>query len=71
MCLSEFNAPEINAETAQTQRTLRVRAAISKLNQLEFRPEASISAVGERAKLSAINIVLHVTRIPMVRNVED
>ena len=42
-----------------------------KLNQLEFCAEASVGAVEERAKLAAVNIVLHVARVPVIGNIED
>src|SRR6185369_16544684 len=61
------------------KRTRRVRMRNSEgkrfkrsvLHKLKLQSNASIGAVEERAELRGVDIVLHVARVPVVRDVEE
>src|SRR5690349_315358 len=41
------------------------------LNEFELQSHAAIGTVEERSKLPAVDVVLHVARVPVIRDVKD
>ena len=56
---------------SQPEKVSLSRSWTSVLHQLEFCAETSTGTVVEGAKLKTVDVVLNITRIPMVCDVED
>ena len=54
----------------KTARNARMKKD-SELHEFEPCPDTTIGTVVESAELRTINVVLHVSRVPMIRDVED